>query len=68
MKERTKLKYKINYNLATYNFKTKQYENKEMSYHTFEQARANQWRCDKCQKLFPTIKELKLHKLEYHSY
>jgi hypothetical protein len=68
MKERTKLKYKINYNLATYNFKTKQYENKEMSYLTFEQARANQWRCDKCQKLFPTIKELKLHKLEYHSY
>ena len=68
MKERTKLKYKINYNLATYNFKTKQYENKEMSYLTFEQARANQWRCDKCQKLFPTIKEFKLHKLEYHSY
>ncbi|HZE78913.1 MAG TPA: hypothetical protein VE089_10240 [Nitrososphaeraceae archaeon] len=68
MKERIKLKYKINYNLATYNFKTKQYENKEMSYPTFEHARANQWRCDKCQKLFPTIKELKLHKLEYHSY
>ena len=68
MKERIKLKYKINYNLATYNFKTKQYENKEMSYLTFEQARANQWRCDKCHKLFPTIKELKLHKLEYHSY
>jgi hypothetical protein len=67
MKERTKLKYKINYNL-TYNFKTKQYESREISYSSYEEARANQWRCNKCEKLFPTIKGLKQHKLEYHSY
>jgi hypothetical protein len=68
MREWTKLKYKINYNAATYNFKTKQFEGKEVSYLTFEQARANQWKCEKCQKLHPNLKELKLHKLEYHSY
>lgn len=68
MKERTKLKYKINYNGIRYNFKTKKYGGGECSYLTFEEARANQWRCEKCHKLFPTIKELKLHKLEFHSY
>ena len=51
-----------------YNFKTKQYDSKESTYLTFEQARANQWRCDKCEKLLPNLKELKLHKIEYHSY
>jgi hypothetical protein len=68
MKERTKLKYKINHNSITYNFKTKKYGGGESSYLTFEEARANQWRCEKCQKLLPRLKELKLHKLEFHSY
>jgi formylmethanofuran dehydrogenase subunit E len=68
MRETTKLKYKINYNATNYNFKTRQFDSKEVSYLTFEQARANHWRCDKCEKLFPNLKELKLHKIEYHSY
>jgi hypothetical protein len=68
MREREKLKYRINFNGVMYNFKTKQYDSKESTYLTFEQARANQWRCDKCEKLLPNLKELKLHKIEYHSY
>ena len=38
-----KLKYKVNYNPAIYNFTTKKYERKEATYLTYEQARANQW-------------------------
>ena len=68
MKDVSKLKYKINYNGTCYNFKTKKYESGEDSYLTYEQARSNQWRCEKCQKLLANLKELKLRKLEYHSY
>lgn len=68
MKDVAKLKYKINYNPVFYNFKTKRYESREAIYSTYEQARANQWKCEKCQKLLANLKELKLHKLEYHSY
>lgn len=68
MVDLTKLKYKVNYNHYTYNFKTKRYESKEATYSSYEQARANQWKCEKCYKLFATLKQLRLHKLEYHSY
>ena len=68
MQDITKLKYKINYNCVSYNFKTKKYESPDASYLNYEQARANQWKCEKCQRLFANLKELKLHKLEYHSY
>jgi len=68
MKDVSKLKYKINYNAVFYNFKTKRYESREAIYPNYEQARANQWKCEKCQKLLANLKELKLHKLEYHSY
>ena len=68
MRERTKLKYKINYNRAFYNFRTKKYKSGEDNYLTYEQARSNQWKCEKCHKLLANLKELKLHKLEYHSY
>jgi hypothetical protein len=61
-----KLKYKVNYNPAIYNFTT--YESKEATYLTYEQARANQWKCEKCKGLFASLRELKLHKIEYHSY
>jgi predicted transcriptional regulator len=35
-----------------------------------EQARTRttRWECQKCQRLFPNLKELKFHKVEYHSY
>ena len=36
----------------------------------FEQARTRttRWECQKCLRLLPTLKELKSHKVEYHSY
>ena len=64
----TKLKYKVNFNPSVYNLRTKKYESKEATYPSYEQARANQWKCEKCQKLFSTLKELRGHKIEYHSY
>jgi hypothetical protein len=34
-----------------------------------QRARANhRWKCEKCLALFANHKELKLHKVEYHSY
>jgi predicted transcriptional regulator len=34
-----------------------------------QRARANhRWKCEKCPALFANHKELKLHKVEYHSY
>jgi hypothetical protein len=68
MKDESKLKYKINYNRVSYDFKTKKYGSGEDSYLTYEQARANRWKCEKCQNPLANLKELKLHKLEYHSY
>ena len=49
-----KLKYKVNYNHSLYNFKTGRYESKEAIYISYKQARANQWKCEKCQGLLPT--------------
>jgi predicted transcriptional regulator len=47
---------------------TTKYENEEGSYLTHEKSRSNQWKCEKCQKSLANLKELKIHKLEYHSY
>ena len=65
-----KIKYKLNFNPATYNYKTKQYECKKAGtiYTTFKEARSKQWLCDKCGILFATLKELRIHKVEKHSY
>ena len=68
MKDVAKLKYKINYNAVFYNFKTKRYESREAIYLNYEQARANQWKCEKCGYRFATFKKLKQHKEKDHSY
>jgi hypothetical protein len=36
----------------------------------FKQTRTKitRWECQKCLRLFANLKELKLHKVEYHSY
>ena len=47
---------------------TTKYETEEGSYLGYEKSRANQWKCEKCQKHLANLKELKIHKLEYHSY
>jgi predicted transcriptional regulator len=38
------------------------------SYLSYENLRANRWKCEKCEKIFANLKEIKLHKVEYHSY
>ena len=40
----------------------------QSSYISYESPRANRWKCEKCQRLFTNLKEIKLHKVEYHSY
>ena len=49
-----------------------QLANKQPSYisiYNKESARTNhRWKCEKCLGLFANHKELKLHKVEYHSY
>jgi predicted transcriptional regulator len=47
---------------------TTKYETEEGSYLAYEKSRANQWKCEKCQKPLASLKELKIHKLECHSY
>jgi predicted transcriptional regulator len=31
-------------------------------------ARTSRWKCEKCQRSLANLKELKVHKVEYHSY
>jgi transcriptional regulator NrdR family protein len=37
-------------------------------YNKYELARANQWKCEKCNERFPTFKKLRQHKSQNHSY
>jgi hypothetical protein len=68
MSKAIKLKYLINYNYATFNTKTMKYETKQEIYNTLKEAKANRWRCEKCQYLVGTYNRLVLHKNEHHSY
>lgn len=63
-----KLKYMINYNHATYNYVTEKYQAKEDTYLNLKEAKANRWRCEKCQYRGGTFNTLLLHKNECHSY
>ena len=47
---------------------TNEYKSGQSNYFSYESQRANRWRCEKCQRLFTNLKEMKLHKVEYHSY
>ena len=38
------------------------------SYLSYKNLRANRWKCEKCEKIFANLKEIKLHKVEHHSY
>jgi len=66
--DRAKLKYKINYNPVTFNFSNKTYENGSEVYSKYEYARANHWKCDKCDFRCTSFRKLKEHKVEQHSY
>jgi predicted transcriptional regulator len=47
---------------------TNEYKSGQSNYISYESQRANRWKCEKCQGLFTNLKEMKLHKVEYHSY
>ena len=68
MYQETKLKYIINYNHAVFNSETKKYETKQVAYDSLKEAKANRWRCEKCQFQVGIYKKLLLHKNKYHSY
>ena len=64
----SKLKYKVNYNPVNYNNNIGMYKSSSETYLKYEQARANQWKCEKCGYRFATFKKLKQHKEKDHSY
>jgi hypothetical protein len=62
------IKYKMNYNPAKYDYKSKMYVKKDIMYDTFTKAKELQWECDKCKCTFSKYPDLKEHKTEKHSY
>ena len=63
-----KLKYRINYNPINYDIQLGMYNTESDNHIRYEDARANQWRCDKCDGTFSTFRKLKLHKSQIHAY
>jgi hypothetical protein len=62
-------KYKLNYAHVNYDNKTGFYKNTiETSAGTYEQPNTHHWKCEKCDNLFWTSKELRRYKQEYHAY
>ncbi len=62
------IKYKVNHNPITYDHRTKMYQVGSRAFETYQDARANQWQCDKCSDAFFSFKELRLHKNMTHAY
>lgn len=62
------IKYRVNHNPILYNHRTKKYEVGERIFHSYSDAKANQWKCDKCDVSFSSFKELKVHKNDEHAY
>ena len=61
-------KYKLNYTHVNYNNKTGFYKNtRETSAGTYEQPNIHHWKCEKCDNIFVTLKELIQYKEEYHT-
>jgi hypothetical protein len=51
-----------------YDHKTGRYINGEKTFDTFNQARAHQWKCEKCERTFSKFPDLKKHKNDDHAY
>jgi len=68
LKENLNLKYKINQNRVSYNNKTGLYESGSETYTRYDVAKESKWKCEKCYARFGTIRKLKQHKIDYHSY
>ena len=63
-----KLKYKVSHARIRYNNKTGMYETGSQAFFRYEQAKESRWICEKCLNRFATLKKLKQHKVDYHSY
>ena len=63
-----KLKYRINYNPINYDVQIGMYNTESDNHIQYKDARANQWRCDKCDGTFSTFRKLKAHKSQFHAY
>jgi hypothetical protein len=61
-------RYQLNFNLASYNIRTRRYENIDCIYESFKDASKVRWKCEKCSEKFRTFKELMGHKVDSHSY
>ena len=59
---------KENHNKIIYDYKTKRYLAGGNPYATFEEAKSRQWQCDKCGDAFGSMKQLRMHKIDSHSY
>ena len=68
MSRSIKLKYMVNYNHAIFNHETKKYQNNNCIYNSLREAKANKWRCEKCQYQAGAYNKLILHKDQCHSY
>jgi hypothetical protein len=69
MSQVARLKYKVYYHDAIFNYKTKKYESNDgTAYSSRSEAKANQWKCEKCQFMVGSFKKLVVHKVEQHSY
>jgi predicted transcriptional regulator len=55
-------------NVEEYTEVLNEYKSGQSSYISYESPRANRLKCEKCQRMFTNLKEMKLHKVEYHSY
>ena len=58
-------------NHLDYDYNTGEYLIAGNRYQSYEEARSKQWQCDKCkkeEKFFPSIKKLRQHKVDVHSY
>ena len=55
-------------NAITYDYKSGQYLLQGNLYSSYQEAKLNQWKCNKCQNTFGSLKQLRLHKIESHSY
>lgn len=62
------IKYRINHNPVTYDHRTRQYRVGETTFGSYQDAKANQWQCDKCGTAYASFKELRSHKTDSHSY
>lgn len=63
-----KLKYRLNYNPINYDVQIGMYNTESDNPIRYKDARANQWRCDKCAGTYSTFWKLKLHKSQFHAY